>query len=119
VPFRMFWSETPDPLTSCPGYATPAGLPIIIQVGPGNRTPHITAHSITRNGVSLEHCAFDETTYTNPDAAEQSVGRNVLDIRDAVVLIPRAPLDQWTEYSVSVTADGQTYRWSFTVGATP
>ncbi len=119
APLRMFWEETPSPFTSCPGYTAPSGLPIIIQLGPGSRTPHVTSHSITRNGVALEHCAFDETTYNNPDAAQQSLGRSILDMRDAIVLIPRAPLDQWTEYSVSVTADGQTYNWSFTVGAAP
>jgi hypothetical protein len=67
----------------------------------------------------LEHCAFDETTYKNPDATQQSVGRSILIMRDAIVLIPRAPLDQWTKYAVSVTANGQTYNWSFTVGDAP
>ncbi len=118
VPFRMFWEETPSPFTSCPGYTAPSGLPIIVQLGTGDRTPRVTAHAFTRDGVALEHCVFDETTYTNPDAAMQRSGRSILDLRDAIVLIPRAPLDEWSKYSVSLTVDGQTYRWSFTVGAT-
>jgi hypothetical protein len=67
----------------------------------------------------LEHCVFDETTYTNPNGAEQNLGRAVLDARDAIVLLPRAPLDRQTNYSVSITADNQTYRWTFTVGDAP
>ena len=48
VPQRMFWGENPNPLTSCPGYAAPAGLPIILQIGAGERVPQVTAHSLQR-----------------------------------------------------------------------
>ncbi|CAG0981118.1 hypothetical protein ANRL4_01878 [Anaerolineae bacterium] len=110
--------EWPDPLSACAGYATPSGLPIILQIGPGNLTPNVTAHTFMQGTTPLEHCVFDETTYTNSDSGTQSTGRNVLNARDAIVLIPRNPLMPGLTYSVSITANGQTYAWSFTVSAT-
>lgn len=109
--------ESPDPLSSCSGYSVPAGSPVILQLGPGNITPHVTAHSFARGGTPLEHCVFDETNYQNPDSGSQSLGRSVLNARDAVVLIPRQPLASGQTYTASITADGQTYTWSFTIAA--
>jgi hypothetical protein len=109
--------ESPNPLTSCSGYSVPTGLPVIVQLGPGwTVVPHITASSFLENGVPLEHCVFDETSYTNPDSGTQSLGRSVLNARDAVVLIPRNPLVAGKRYSASITSDGTTYSWTFRVG---
>ncbi|HLF24749.1 MAG TPA: CAP domain-containing protein [Anaerolineae bacterium] len=110
-------SELPDPLTGCPGYTAPSGLPIILQIGPGNLTPNVAAHSFTQGATPLEHCVFDETSYANPDGSLQSLGRAILGSRDAIVLIPRAPLAMGATYTVSITANGQTYTWSFTVSS--
>lgn len=55
-------TESPDPLAGCPGYNAPSGLPIILQVGPGDITPDVTAHSFMQGDVPLEHCVFDETS---------------------------------------------------------
>jgi hypothetical protein len=110
-----FGGEWPDPLTACPGYITPSGLPIILQIGPGNLTPSVTAHSFMQGATPLEHCIFDETNYINPDSNTQSVGRSVLNARDAIVLIPRAPLTTGATYTVSITANGHTDTWSFVV----
>ncbi len=107
--------ETPDPLTSCPGYTVPSGPPIILQLGAGNITPAVTAHAFRQGAMDLEHCVFDETNYVNP--TNQSVGRAVLNSRDAVVLMPRSPLSPGTAYTVSITANGQTYTWSFVTAA--
>jgi uncharacterized protein YkwD len=117
VPLRMHWNETPSPLTSCPGYAAPVGLPVIVQMGPGNRTPRVTAHTFSHDGVPLEHCVFDEMSYTNPDESQQELIRMALDARDAIVLVPRAPLEPGASYTVSITVDYQTYTWSFAVTA--
>src|SRR5207253_3403072 len=59
-------NEFPNPLTtaSCAGYAAPTGPAITLQIA---SVPSVTAHSIQRNGVNLDHCWFDETTYTNPN----------------------------------------------------
>jgi hypothetical protein len=108
-------TEAPDPLTSCPGYSAPSGLPILLQIGSGSLTPSVTAHSFLRGGAVQEHCVFDETNYTNPNASYQSLGRSVLDSRDAIVLIPRSPLAAGSTYTVSITVNGSTHTWSFTV----
>ena len=108
--------EFPEPLTSCPGYVAPTGMPIYLQIGNGSLTPVVTSTIVTRrDGSSLEHCWFDETTYFNPDPDQQSVARAVLGARDAIVIIPRDPLAPGERYTVTVIANGQTYLWSFNV----
>lgn len=115
VPLSAYLTEYPDPLTSCPGYQAPSGLPVILQLGDGNITPSVTSYSIRANGETLEACIFDETNYQNPDPEARRLGRAILNSRDAVVLIPRLPLSPGEHYSISITANGQTYRWSFRV----
>lgn len=117
VPLGRHWGEYPDPLSSCPGYRAPSGLPVILQLGTGDTTPNVTLHSLEGPGGALEHCVFDETSYVNTDGAGQSLGRNILDSRDAIVLIPRAPLVPGETYAVSITANGRVYSWSFSVSA--
>ncbi len=107
--------EYPDPLTSCAGYAAPTGPAIIVQVGDGGFKPDVTASSFTQGGRELDHCVFDETSYQNPDAEAEALGRAVLDGRDAIVLIPREPLLPGATYGVLIEANGHTYRWGFTV----
>ena len=104
--------EGPDPLTSCPGYTAPTGLPVIAQLA---ATPSVTAHTLTRDGTSLDHCAFDETSYANPDANAQSTGRAVLGGRHAVVIVPKQALEKGATYQASITSGGQTTTWSFSV----
>jgi len=104
-------NESPDPLTSCPGFAAPTGAPVIVQL---DGTPSVTAHTLTRNGVAVDHCLFDETSYANPDGGQQALGRNVLAGRHAIVMLPRAVLKPGA-YAASVTTGGQTIAWSFTV----
>jgi hypothetical protein len=104
--------EGPDPLTSCPGYTAPTGLPLIVQFA---ATPAVTAHTLSRDGTTLDHCLFDETSYANPDAAAQSTGRAVLGGRHAVVIVPKDTLEKGATYQASITSGGQTVSWSFTV----
>jgi uncharacterized protein YkwD len=108
--------EYPNPLSGCPGYSVPSGLPLIAQFGTGASTPVVTASSLTRGGQSLEHCVFTEQTYVNSDSAAQSLGRSVLGSRDAVILVPRAPLVVGSVYTASITVGGVARVWSFTVG---
>ncbi len=115
VPLTNYGGEIPDPLTSCPGYTDPVGLPLIVQIGSGDRVPNVTAHTFRQDGTALEHCVFDETSYVNPDPDTQRMVRNMLDARDAIILIPRAPLIPGKTYNVSLTVNGNTYTWSFTV----
>ena len=106
--------ESPDPLTSCPGYKSPSGPPLLLQIGDGREVPHVEATSLQRDGVEVDHCVFDETTYRNPDANLQSLGRGILDGRDAIVIMPRERLVSGSVYTVSVAVNGAVYTWSFT-----
>ena len=118
VPLASYTGEYPDPLAGCEGYSPPTGLPIILQIGPGNLTPEVTSHTFMQNGVSWNHCVFDESTYNNPDASARDLGRAILDARDAIVLIPRQPLLPGMVYTVSMMGSGQSYTWSFRVSDT-
>ncbi len=109
--------EFPDPLTSCPGYLRPVGPPIVLQIGPGDGTPAVSDHSFKQGEQELEHCLFDETSYVNP--THQDTGRLLLDKRDAIVLMPRRPLEVGKTYSVSIVVNGETVSWSFEAVISP
>jgi hypothetical protein len=117
VAIRSFENEWPDPLTSCPGYEKPSGLAITVQLGNWMNT-HLTDYSVGRvnhdgSRTVAEACGFDSTSYSNPDAYSQELGRNVLKSYGTVVVIPRAPLDKGAKYAVSMTANGKSYNWTF------
>jgi len=106
-------NEAPDPLTACPGYAAPNGFPLEAQLA---ATPMISSHTLMRGGTLLDHCLFDETSYVNPDASLQQLGRAVLGNggRHAVVIIAKQQLAPG-DYTASITDHGQTLTWHFTV----
>jgi len=111
-----FTAEWPDPLTSCAGYETPAGLPITLQLGP-LVTPVISSYSITLNSApsaTVEACGIDANSYANPDAATQTVARELLREYGAVIIVPRKSLAPG-RYTITLNASGQNYTWSFTV----
>lgn len=111
--------EWPDALASCSGYQRPTGAPIVLQLGDGSTTPRVFSHSVSVNGRVIESCVFTETTYTNPDSFAQTTGRKILDERDAVVIMPRLPLQGSSTYAVTVVTSGGTYSWSFNTGSAP
>lgn len=115
----FYGGEWPDPLPGCPGYTAPTGPPVILQLGSGGVTPNVTAHSFREGSTNLEHCVFDETNFTHPDGTQQNTGRIVLGIRDAVVILPRAPLSVGHSYTASITDNGTTYTWTFSVVSAP
>ncbi len=109
-------TDAPEPLTSCPGYPATTGLPIIVQMGPGDLTTvEVPTATLQLGGAPQELCWFTESTYQNFDPAQQVVGRAILGGRDAVVLIPKNPLVPGGVYTVSAAVNGQTYTWSFSV----
>jgi hypothetical protein len=114
MPGRSHSGETPSPLTSCPGYGTSSGAPIMVQLGTGSITPKVTASSFKVNGVAKQHCVIDETNYNNPNSSYQSLGRQILDKYDAVVVMPKDPLGFGNDYEISLIINGKTYAWSFT-----
>jgi hypothetical protein len=125
---RVLPNASPNPLTHCPGYDWPigapeVGLPVILQLGTGSAisaggTPQFETRFLD-NGVERQHCVFDENTYLNSNPAEQESGRAILAARDAIVLIPRQPLDYGHTYTVSIRAYGQINAWSFRVVPPP
>jgi hypothetical protein len=115
VPIGAHTSEWPSPLTSCAGYSAPAGLPIIVQLGAGNLVPIGTKSMLWLGKHKVEHCIFDETSYRNPNAAEEQLGRSILAARDAVVIVPKYPLKPGATYRVELESSGQTIAWSFRV----
>ena len=115
IGMRSLDSEWPDPLTACPGYTRPAGVAVTLEIG-ADVDARLGAYRFTRNGgpsVNLAACGFDTSSYSNPDATAQQRGRDILHGFGAVVMIPRAPLDKGASYSVSMTVNGQEYKWSF------
>lgn len=98
-------NEWPDPLSACPGYSAPTGLPAFIEVG-GNVATTVTAHSFTGDGVGLAHCVIDSNS--------PNVGSG-LKTRGGVIVVPQAPLVPGVTYVVNLTVNGTAYRWTFGV----
>lgn len=111
--------EWPDAMVSCPGYSRPSGPPLVLQLGSGDVTPRVSSHAFYADGQLTASCRFDETSYSNPNAYAQKVGRDILDERDAVVIIPRQPLAVGKTYRVEITVSGQQYSWEFTTQRGP
>lgn len=121
LPVTSFGGQShPSPITSCAGYAAPTGVPIMLVVGApvsGDGPVKLSKQAFAEDGTELEACGFDSTTYANPDGSEQREARNVLYEEGAIMLIPKAPLKPGHNYTVSITADGQDYNWSFRVAS--
>lgn len=129
--------ESPDPLSPCPGYNPGSGpfstgtpLFALLPKAPTAPTVPPTAPpmsaTVTRDhNIPVESCAYDETSYTNPDANAQTLGQQVLASRHQVVVVPKVPLIQGSVYSVSisVTYSGDltptVTSWSFTADSVP
>lgn len=107
----------PDPETSC-GYKQKSGAPIVLELGApasGSDDVLLSIHSVTDGGIEVESCAFDASSYKNPDAYQQRQGRWLLHQYGAVMVLAREPLKPGHSYTVSITADGTPYTWKFTV----
>jgi hypothetical protein len=81
VGIRTFYLEWPDPRSGCPGYKSPSGVPLTVQLG--NWVPaKLDAFSVRRidgtDTAALDACGFDSISYLNPDPALQVLGREIL-----------------------------------------
>jgi hypothetical protein len=116
--------ESPDPLSPCSGYAVNTGTPLFVLLPQAPAAATLTA-TVEKDDVAVDSCAYDETSYTNPDSATQALGRNVLAGRHQVVVIPKDPLTPGSHYDVgvSVTYSGAmtptVTSWSFDAGSLP
>lgn len=104
--------EYPDPGTHCAGYG---GMPIYLQLGPGNVTPGMQDAALWHDGQRLDTCWFDENVYWNPDDTARDLGRSILHERSAVILMPREALTPGWGYTVQFVNNGILYSWYFTV----
>ncbi len=106
--------EWPDPLSSCPGYTAPTGLPITLELGRW-LVANVSDYSFKVGDQTLPSCVFDAATYSNPDDGTQVEAREILKDWGTAVLIPRQPLTSGQTYTVSISVNGKTYSWSFSV----
>lgn len=115
VPLTAFRGETPDPLSACPGYVAPAGLPVVALLP----TPPVSVRtSITLDGQPIEHCAITAGSYTSPNPSAAALVKALLTQKNGVVLVPRAPLTVGATYRVSITSGTQQISWMFTTAPT-
>ncbi len=118
IDLRELFGEWPNPLTSCPGYAMPAGLPISLQIG-ANVDAKLSAYSLTvtsgADAGSVEPaCGFDATSYANPERLAQDIARGVMKGFGQVIVVPKDPLLRATQYRIEMTVNGKPYAWTFT-----
>jgi len=114
--------ERPDPLTACPDYERPVGLPLFVMEEPDRtwsdgawhwNAPSIVRTRLTLEGEAVEHCAFDADTYVNPDPDAEDLARRIMAGSGAMVLVPRHPLEPSSSYEVEVVTDRGAHTWTF------
>jgi hypothetical protein len=114
---RIATNEFPNPLESCAGYQSPAGLPIVALLPRGWSTAGLSAELTVPSGATLgpaDLCVVTAQTYRTTDAVYGPTGAAILTGDNAAVLIPRAPLTPGTHHVRISTAD-KTYAWSFQI----
>ena len=112
--------DYPDPLPSCPGYKSPTGAPISIQLGEGygpDGTLEVSSRSVSRDGVEIETCLITTASYHGRSADQTELGKRALALIGAAIILPREPLSPG-HYKVALKEADKVYEWSFTV-ATP
>jgi hypothetical protein len=111
--------DYPDPLSACPGYTSPTGTPISIQLGQGygpDDSLEVSSVLVTRDSTDIETCLIASASYAGRDAAQTEDGKRRLATLGAAVIIPRAPLASG-QYKVALKEGGTLYQWGFTVAA--
>ena len=121
MPYSTFSNgEIPNALFDCPGYGAPTGASLSVQLP---ATPQVSSVTLTQSGVSgnLANCWITGGTvkFSAADQAWATVGTQILNHANAVVVLPQAPLTTGT-YCVSVlntaTPPAPLAQWSFSVG---
>jgi Cysteine-rich secretory protein family len=130
---RFVGPEHPDPLTRCPGFAEPLGVPIYVSRG---IPTEVSAASLVDETLStvpttkgkkkasrianaaIPLCIISAGTYTNANNTDQQLGRSVFKAYGAVALIPKSPFVSGHTYRVAVRlTDGTRLGWKFSAGA--
>ncbi len=102
---HRFIAETPNPLDFCGWTGTPAGLPVIAMM-PEQVTGPVT--------TSMTGPAGPVTTCTLSPLNTTGSAKQILAFDNAVVAVPRNPLQPGT-YTVTATTAARSVTWSFTV----
>ncbi len=102
VSLTRFITEFPDPMAMC-GWSGTAGLPLIAMMPNDISTASAT---LTGPNGAIETCVLHENNVTDSTAAAIMRGDN------AVIVMPRVPLDDGT-YTASVATDNGSTTWSF------
>jgi hypothetical protein len=109
--------EAPDPLTACPGYTYPVGLPITFQIGSfvgAKLGPYSIVRKDHPSAPPIEACGYDAFTYRNPARSHMATVIGGLKAYGAVVVIPRHPLPAGI-YRATISVNDREYGWSFTI----
>lgn len=116
TPLRQFTTEWPNPLTWCPGYKAPTGLPLIVMLP---TTPYRTTATVVdaTDGTTLESCTLTTTTISGRDTSA-TTARSLLTGANAIIVIPKSPLQDGHEYVVSVKSSTNV-SWTFGAGWDP
>jgi hypothetical protein len=115
VPLREYpGNELPDPVTACPGYAAPTGLPILVLLPETASDP--TWSGVDVNGVRVPHCRITADSYAHPEEQWEKRGRALLAADNASILLPMYPFDDGDRITVELGADPYDLQWSFSVG---
>lgn len=113
---REFNTEWPNPLTWCPGYQAPTGLPIVVMLP---TTPYRTTATVvdSTTGTTLESCVLTAATAIGRDQAAQTA-RSLLTGANGIVIVPKLPLQDGHEYVVAVNSSTNV-SWTFGVDHDP
>jgi hypothetical protein len=109
--------DLPNPLTACPGFSAPTGIPIVLQLGEGYGTDgsvQLTEHSISRDGVALDHCLITAASYRGASDEQTEIGKRGLEMTGSAIMLPLHPLAPG-HYQALMAEDSKRQEWSFTI----
>ncbi|MDY7101879.1 MAG: CAP domain-containing protein [Actinomycetota bacterium] len=116
VPLREYpGNELPDPVTACPGYSPPTGLPILVLLP--DDAVDVTSSGIDVDGRRVAHCRITAESYTHPVQRWEDRGRALLAADNATILVARDPFEDGDRVSVELGAAPYDLRWSFDIGS--
>lgn len=99
---RYDGNEWPDPLHGCgSGWSAPTSLPMIVLFPKPVRSASATVNGL---GGAANVCIVTAQNYRGPTSATQTLGREVLASRNAVLVIGRNPLAMDAQHSFDIVA---------------
>lgn len=115
----QFGGEAPDPTQTCGWQGQQVGLPLIVLL-PKAPTRSVTASLQGSTGLESTAnrglCVVDEHTFRTTDHVYGPTAAEILKSDNAVILIPRQPLEPG-RYSAQLEQPGEaTISWSFSAG---